>query len=158
MQKKNERAFSLVEVLVASAILLTIVVGVFGALRLFAQVSAQDAERTQAALLAGEASEALQLMRDDGWAENIAPLSLDTTYYLAWEDDSYVATTTPVVIDGRFLRTVTFEAVERNGSDQIAESGTVDQGTRRVHVEVTRAIGGNVLVDSDFLVHNIYEE
>jgi len=158
MQKKNEKGFSLVEVLVASAILMTIVVGVFGALRLFAQVSAQDAERTQAALLAGEAAEALQLLRDGGWTQNIASLSLDTPYYFAWQDGAYIATTTPLTIDGRFLRTITLEAVGRDGSDQIAESGTVDEGTRRVYVEVSRAVDGELLVDSDFLVHNIYEE
>ena len=152
------RAFSLVEVLVASAILITIVVGVFGALKLYAQVSAQDAEKTQATLLAEEAGEAMQLMRDVSWSSQIAPLTLGTTYYLVWDDGSYVATTTRTVVDGRFVRTITLRSVTRNSSDQIAASGTSDEGTRLVQVAVLRAADSEQLVDSEFLVHNLYEE
>lgn len=154
----QNRGFSLIEVLVASAILITIAVGSIGALQLYSKIAISGTEQTQAALLVQEAAEAVQLMRDANWDTNIAPLTLDIPYHLNWDGSAYSATTTPVVLDSRFTRTITLSAVERDGSDQIVESGTVDAGTLLVHVEVFRASDSSLLVDSDFLVHNIYEE
>lgn len=146
------------EVLVASAILVTATIGVVGALRLYASIVAADVERTQAAVLVQEAAEAVQLMRDASWDTEVASLALDTTYHLAWENGSYAATTTEVLLQERFTRTVTFSAVERDANDNIVTSGgTADDDTRRVTIAVYRESDGTELLTSDLFLHNMYE-
>ena len=151
------RGFSLMEVLVASAILVTATIGVVGALRLYASIVTADVERTQAAILVQEAAEALQLMRDVSWDTEIDPLALDTAYHLAWDGSSYTATTTEVVLHERFTRTVTLSAVLRDANDDIAEIGTTDDDTRQVTVQVYRESDDTEILSSDLFLHNVYE-
>lgn len=158
VHSKNIRGFSLMEIVVASAILITVVVGVVGALRLYGRITAGDATRTQAAILVQEAAEALQLMRDTSWTNTIVPLAAGTTYYVVWNGSTYTATTTQMIEDGRFVRAVTVSPVMRDGSDSIANSGTTDSGTRRVRISIYRSDGVTPILESDMFLHNLYEE
>lgn len=147
----------MVEVIVSASIFLTAVVGFVAASQAFGALTRHTAEQTAVTLLLEEGAEAMLLLRDQGWATHIEPLALGEAYSLHWTGNEYVATTTDAVIDGRYLRHVTFSAIERNASDAIAESGTLDPDTRRVTLDIVRANDGALLGTADMLIHNAYE-
>lgn len=131
---------SLVEVVVAAAIIVLVVLGLFSAFAFFLRVGLEMPSRTQATLLAEEGIEAVKFTRDNGWNENIAPLLLDTSYYLATSSASWIVTTTPRLDLGRFTRTVRFSAVNRDaGGNIVTSGGTLDPGTKKVVVSVSWA-------------------
>ena len=78
------KAFTLIEVLVAGAIIAASIGAVIGAYTLFLKDSFQNTPNIQATLLAEEGIEAVKTMRDSGWNANIKNLTLGTSYYLSF--------------------------------------------------------------------------
>ncbi len=82
-------------------------------------------------------------LRDASWTGNIASQTNDTPYYLDFVNSAWALTTTLLLIDSKFSRTVTFSAVGRNSSsDIVASGGTSDPNTRKVTVVVSWPLGG----------------
>src|ERR1035437_3829230 len=105
--RQFHRGLSVIEIVVAAAIIAAITTGIASAWQAYIKVSNSDTNLSKALLLAEEGTEAVQLMRDSGWTINIAALSLNTTYYLYWTGSAYAATTTMTSI-GSFVRTAVF--------------------------------------------------
>ena len=139
MHDTHMRGFTLIEVVVASAICLTIVVGIVGAFVGTLRVSANSTARVQAAFLEEEGLEALRILRDNGWTSNIASLTSGTTYYLTYDSAAltWKATTTRASIDSTFYRTFVLSDVYRDGSKNIVSSGgTLDSAIKKCTVSV----------------------
>ncbi len=135
---KYSRGISLIEVLIASAIILTGVLALSSSFAAYVKFAYLNQKNIQAAYLAEEGLEAVTLLRDKSWSTYISPLTVETTYYLAWNATSsvWLATTTTQYIDSEFLRSFVLSAVYRDGSDKIASSGTLDTNTKKVTVSV----------------------
>lgn len=146
----------MVEIIVAAAVMLTVVTFVVVSLQFYIRFAARTAEMTAAAILTEEGGEALQYLRDMGWDENIELLSLETDYYLYWNGSTYLATTTPTTSGGSFYRTFSLESVLRDGSDAVSESGTEDPNTRLVTFRISHT-SGEELFTTELLLHNVYE-
>lgn len=151
--------FTIVEIVVASAIIVTVVIGVSAAWQAYVRLSSAGANAAEAVLLSEEANEALQYLRDSGWAANIAPLALNTAYYLQWNSGNYQLTTTPVN-NQNLTRKIVFSAVARDaGTHAISGSGTPDPSTLSALITIYPT--GNetaVLMQSQTLIHNVYNE
>lgn len=154
--RTSKRGFSMIEVLIASAILVSISVAVTGAMRLFLVFSNQAEAKTQAVLLIEEGGEALQSLRDESWDTHIAPLSLGEPYFLYWDGEGYILSDTEVLINGTYRREVVVEDVRRNGSDVISDSGTVDPETREAVISVYRDSDDQLLGTASMLIHHAY--
>lgn len=132
------KGFSLVEIIIASSILLISVISIFSAFVLALSTSSKNTAKVQAAFLLEEGHEALRNMRDFGYSANIAPLQNGTTYRLAFSSQRWQATTTNTFIDSKFDRTFTLSAVGRDTDHNIVSSGgTVDTNTKKVTVNVS---------------------
>lgn len=139
---KNKKGFSLIEIVIASSIILLIVVSIFSSYVVSLSASSKNTAFLQSAFLAEEGTEALKNMRDWGFAENIASLSNDTTYYLEWLNGHWQATTTNIFIDGKFDRSFVLSEVSRDGgNDVVVSGGSVDTGTKKVTVSVSWSDG-----------------
>lgn len=135
--KKNEKGISLVEVIIASAIIGSVTVSIFGALGLMTKYALRNTSFIKASMLAEEGVEALRQMRDFGYSSNISNLTVGNTYRLAWDGSKWVSTTDINFIDGKFDRTFVFSSVERDASFNIVSSGgTSDSGAKKVTVTV----------------------
>lgn len=132
----RRRGTGLIEVMIASAIIILVVVGVGAAYRLVIRSSREVIRGTQASLLAEEGQEAARILRDNAW-KNVASSTIGTSYTLSWTGSAWSLTTTPSMIDGLFDRRVVFGSVYRNADDDIASSGTLDPQMRRVDVTVS---------------------
>jgi len=142
MKRKHQasRGFSLVEAVIASAICLGVLLGVSSAFTLSLRASLGNTSRTQAAFLEEEGLEAVRILRDNGWASNIASLTASTTYYLAYDSaaSTWKATSSNAYIDSTFSRTFSIYNVSRDGNQNIVSTGgSNDANTKKVTVTVS---------------------
>lgn len=150
---------SLVEVLVASAIILVVVVGLSATHSLYIKASLGNMNKIQATFLLEEGVEALKTMRDADFTSKIADIPLLTDKYLSFDGSSWQSTDTNTLIDGKFERKfVLAEVVRDNFSDQISSSGTNDPNTRKATIYVSWQINGvtNTLSLATY-ISNIYD-
>lgn len=136
--KATTKGFALVEVLIACAIVTVATFALVSAGQKGVTLSERALKQTQASYLLEEGAEAVKVVRDNSWA-TISALSVNTPYYLSFDTgtNTWSLSETPSTIDGVFTRTVTFEAVTRDGNDDIAATGTVDARTRKVDIAVS---------------------
>lgn len=161
MNKFNTSSgMSLIEVLVASAIIVSSVVSIMGAYGGLTSLSLKNTPKLQAAMLLGEGAEALRVIRDSGWTSNIATLSNGTTYRFTWDtaEGRWRATTSASMIDGMFDRTFTLSAVNRDSTsyDPVTTGGTLDTGTRKALIQVSWNDGtGTTTKSVETYIYNI---
>jgi hypothetical protein len=90
----------------------------------------------KAGLLAEEGIEALRLVKGSSF-ENISSIVRDTDKFLALSPYSWILTTVPEIIDGKFYRSFQVHTVSRGASDDIVVSGgIVDPNTLLLDVSV----------------------
>jgi hypothetical protein len=147
---------SVLEVIVAASIILILTAAIAQTWRSYLLLTRTNTERIQIALLLEEGSEIVGFLRDTSWTTYIAPLSLNTPYYLAWTGSAYQATTTSSVINSRFTRTATLSSVIRDANDNIAASGVADTKTKKVTLRVTSVADPSISGVQEILIHDIY--
>lgn len=156
-KRKNNKGISIVEIIISSAIIVSTVALLVGAIQVYAKMSAKTSKEVQAVLLIEEASEAVQILRDSDW-NNILNTVNGDDYYLSFSEGSYSLGITPVLIDNVYTRKISFSEIERDGSDSIAVSGTLDANSKQVNIDVSWEYKGETLSkSSDMLIHNVYE-
>lgn len=131
------RGLGLLEVVIASALIFLSVTGVVAGYSFFIKKGFATTPLIQASYLLEEGLEAVTFLRDRSWS-SFSSLPIGTTQYLLWNGYGWVATSTPQSI-GEFSRSFSLANVYRDGSDNIAASGTLDTGTRKVTVTVSYA-------------------
>lgn len=161
----HNRGFSLVEILVAVAVLLASFVSVLTAFQVAARHGRGTMEHVQATALAEEGIETMTTLRDAGW-NNLSFLTIGTSYDLVFNGTAWATMQTPQMIDGFFRRTVVLDDVYRRNADKdiVASSSpdakAIDAGTRKVTVRVSWATttpsGGGERVMETYLM-NLFE-
>ncbi len=152
------RGLSVIEIIIAAAIIVTLTATAAGAWRLYIQVASTSTRQSQAALFVEEGAEALRLLRDSSWTSYIAPLTLGTTYQLNWTGSTYQTTTSQVLLQTQFVRTFTLAAVNRDSGDNIVSSGgTNDPNTRKVTFSVFLVGATSTpIMQTQMYLHNVY--
>jgi prepilin-type N-terminal cleavage/methylation domain-containing protein len=137
--KNHKSGFTLVEVLIASAIISLILFALISAAQQGIRLSYNALKQTQANSLLEEGAEAVKSIRDKNWS-TISSITLDTNYYLSYDTSTNIWSlgTTPVgVVDAVFTRTVSLSQVLRDATDDIAGAGTLDARTKKVTINVS---------------------
>ena len=151
------KGMSVLEIIIGAAIILTLTTAVGGTWQSFIVITRISNEKTQAGIIVEETADAIQFMRDMGWALNISTKTVGTPYYLTWATSTYTLSTTPNVTQGSYIRSVTFSNVSRDASDNISNSGTNDTKTRKVSISVaTNQTTPEVSVQTEMLIHDVY--
>ena len=144
------KGISLVEIVVASAIVVAISLAAISAVRLYAKFGFSNLKKVQAVYLAEEGLEVMRHLRDQSWAGNIAGLSAGAPYYLRLSGGVWQIIATEELI-GEFRRTVVMENVYRRNSDKniVAQSSpepkTLDAGTKKAVISVYFSGSGSPL-------------
>ena len=157
--KKNNSGFTLVEVLIASSIIVVSVLAVMSAAVKGIELSNRALKQTQANFILEEGAEAVRIIRDNNW-ENISTLSVDTNYYLSYDinTNTWSLGTTPVnQIDSIFDRTIIISSVNRDVNKDISESGDLDSGIKKVTINVSwNSNGENINKSLVFYLSDIF--
>jgi len=137
----SKKGFGLIEVLIATAIILTSLVALAAASQISFRVIADSLKRIQAEFLAEEGLEVVRMLRDESWSSNITPKSTGVLYYPSFSTSTnrWVLEDTELTrIDGIFSREIIFEDVYRRNSDEDIISSSspyskhIDPGTREI--------------------------
>lgn len=135
-QSMSKRGFGVVEIIIGSTIVSVALIALMSAFQSSLVASRDAGKKITATFLAEEGMEALRLMRDRSWA-NISGLSTTTAYYLSFTGGTWATTTVSSQIFGTYYRTVRVTDVYRDGSDDIATSGTWDPYTKKITTDVS---------------------
>lgn len=132
------KAVSVIEILIIVAIAAIALFSINNLMFTSLATGLQGVRYTKALLLVEEGLEVMNILRNQSWANNIAPLDPATTYYLTLSGTIWsIATTPPALIDNVFTLLVTIEEVFRDGSNNISPSGTtLDTNTKKITVTV----------------------
>ncbi|MBI2056458.1 MAG: hypothetical protein HYT37_03690 [Candidatus Sungbacteria bacterium] len=138
--KKNvctaSAGFGLIEIIVATAIVTLALSAFLHAGATAIRLLRAEKENLMASILAKEGLNAVRAIRDESWT-TIAGSTIGATYYPLIESGKWkLSSTDPGVLNGLFTRTIVFDRVYRNSSDQISSAGTEDPGTRRATVRI----------------------
>jgi prepilin-type N-terminal cleavage/methylation domain-containing protein len=156
-QKRQNKGFTLVEILIAVAIITVSTLAAMSVASRAILTAHQSLYLTQTAFLLEEGGEVARLLRDNAWA-NIANLNPGTDYYPIYSGGAWTLSTSPSQI-GRFTRTVIVAPVNRDANDDIAVAGTNDPGTRLITVNVAWLENGNNFSRSlSFYLSNIFND
>lgn len=135
----SQKGITAVEILIAVSIAAVVLVTASYSIFNFVNSAREVAEKTQALYLAEDGLELTRYVRDNAWT-NISTLSLNTPYYLD-ATSSYVHITTSPETVGNFSRSIAFQNVYRNSTDDIVASTTsgsvADDKSKYVTVTVT---------------------
>jgi len=131
----QQKGFGVVEIVIGSALISIVMFGLAASFQVALKLSRDTVHKTQAQFLLEEGLEAARLMRDDTW-ENIGGMATGTPYHLVFSGGSFATSTTPLLIDGTYDRTLTVSDVYRDGNDDIAGAGTIDTGTKKITISV----------------------
>lgn len=156
--KNANKGFSLVEVVIASAIISIITFSIVSAAQKGLVLSLRALHQTQASYLLEEGAEAVKNVRDTSWS-SISALTVGTTYYLSFNTTSNIwsLSTTANKVDNFFTRTVLVSSVYRDANDDIATSGVIDTYTKKVDINVSwLSDGGTVSKSLSFYITNIF--
>ena len=156
----EKKGFSVVEIIVASAIILLLVTAATGAWHLYFNLSNTSTQITQAALLTDEAAEALNFYRDKGWTSYISPLLLNTPYYIYWNGSAYATSTSPVLVNSNYYVQFQLSAINRDGSSDITTSGgTLDSRSKNVLITVfgsATTTSSAILAQTSIILHDVF--
>ena len=136
--KSKQRGVVLIEVVIASSILVIIASGLVAANIVYIKTASFTLSSTKATLLAQEGVEAVKYIRTSGWDTSVGALSTGSKHYLSFATSTFwTTTTTEEIFDEKFYRSFVVEDVLRDVNDDIASSGTLDPNTKKLTVGVS---------------------
>lgn len=144
---KNNNGFTIIEVLIASFIISLTSLALMSATTKGIEISEKSLKQAQVNMLIEEGVEAVKTIRDTNWA-TIENLNTETIYYLSFDtnNNTWSLGVNPTnLIDEIFTRQIIFSNVYRDTNDDIASSGMIDDGVKKVKVIVSWPYGTSVI-------------
>ncbi len=157
--RAHAAGFSLIEAIIATALCLSVFLGVASAFTLTVKSALNNTARIQAIFLGQEGQEVVRLLRDSSWTTQIASRTVGTPFYLSFNGGAWSATTTNTYVDSFFERTVVADAVYRDTAKNIVGSGgTLDPDTKKITVTVSwRESGATTSVSLITYLTNLFK-
>ena len=136
---KKRKGIGLIEIIIASAVISIGLLAIISFLIFSRGVTFQVGNQTEAVSLAEEAIEAVRSIRDEAWNS----VSTAGTYYPVISANKWTLSgRDPGPIHGLYTRVVTIDDVFRDGSDNIAGSGSPDSDTKKVTATISWSESG----------------
>jgi prepilin-type N-terminal cleavage/methylation domain-containing protein len=156
---KNKKGMSLIEVIIASAIISISMISITQVYGNFLTLSLANTSKVQSVFLLDEGVEAMKTIRNYSWA-SIGSLATNTNYYLVWQNSRWQATTTPVIIDNQFVRQFTVQNVYRDPTtlNIVYTGGVLNNDSKMINMNVSwNYKGATSTKQTSFYIFNLYE-
>ena len=158
MKSRLNKGSSLIELMVGLSVIFVALISLVTAYNFFLSVAGKNTETIKAGFLLEEGIEAIRSIRDEGWDE-FYNLPVDIEQQLTFNSIGWDIATSSSLIDGRFNRAFIIKEIYRDGYDDIAEAGYLDNGSRKIEVFVSWFDkGATTTVSSDVILANIFED
>lgn len=130
-----KKGTTIIELLVVLGIVSMVFFSINHLILLGFQTSFLGLTYTKGILLAQEGLEVMRILKTQSWQSNIASLNALTPYYPTLSGTTWsLQTSSPGLLDNLFTRFLTIENVYRDGNNNIASLGTLDNNTKKVTV------------------------
>lgn len=136
MIRSFTKGMALAEIVIGAAIMSIGILAINTSYSTYVQYALANQKNIEAGTLLEEGLEVITFLRNGAWT-NLSNLSTTTTYYIAFTNSNWTATTSPQYVDSLFLRSVAVADVKRDSTDDIASAGTYDANTKKVTVTVS---------------------
>ena len=153
----GEQGLSLVEIVIAAAIISVALVSIMQISGQSLVMSRQSVNIYTAATLLEEGAEAVRIVRDGGWT-NISSLNTATNYYPLFSNNTWTLSTNASQV-GIFTQKVNMANVNRDAgtSDIVSSGGTLDSDTKLFTITVSWSEGGRTITKTlQFYLANIF--
>ncbi len=148
----------MIEMIVGAAVLSTTLLGISTFFQATLKVSNTTKSAIQGDYLLEEGIEAVKLLRDTNYTNNLKTLATATDHYLFWTGTAWATTTVNTFVDGQFERKFTVANVNRDSTDDITPVGTYDPDAKLVTVLVSWSANGATTTRSiSTYVTNIFD-
>jgi prepilin-type N-terminal cleavage/methylation domain-containing protein len=157
--KNKQKGMSIIEVVIASAIISLSMIAISNVYSQFLKLSLENTVKIQATFLLDEGVESVKIIRNYSW-KSIASSTPNTEYYLDWVDNRWQATTTPSIIDNKFIRKFTVENIYRDPTtlNIVYAGGVLNNDSKMINMSVSwRYDGSTTTKQSSFYIFNLYE-
>lgn len=155
--KKRNKGITIIEILISVAVMVSFMGSLYLALVLYIKIATAGPMHTSAVFLMDEGMEAVRTIRNESWT-NIEDLGNNIPYWLFFDNNTWKATTTEQIVDGKFSVYFILEEANRDGDGKISNVGTVCSDTRKVIVFTEwEGLLGSSSVDVSGYVINIFE-
>jgi len=129
---QQQKGIGIIEVIICIAIITITFWSFTGIAKYSLKIQEQSKAKIEAINLASEAIEAVRSIRDESW-DNISSLLLETKYYPIISENKWTLTlNNPGLINGTYSYSVTLERIYRDANDNISETGTEDNQTKKI--------------------------
>ena len=152
------KGVSVVEIIIAAAIIGISVVGIAVAIQIYLKIVHQNSREVQAVLLMDETAEALQYIRDVDF-EEIQESDPNIKYSIFWNGFGYELTEDTISLPYNMVRTIKFSDVYRDTLDQIDMNNIeiLDLETKKAEITIEWEYSNTQKsLTSEMLIHNIY--
>jgi len=144
IMNKRKEGFALVEIIIASAVMVIVVLAVMNAFSSYVKASKNNLDSVKASYLAEEGIEAVKIMRDNSWNQKIATITVGSAFPINWTGTNWATTSSNVLIDGKYDRTIVLNNAYRNaGTNDLETTGSLDVNTKKVTVNVSWSNNGS---------------
>lgn len=121
------------------------------------KIVGESVRSAQAYFLLEEGVDAVKIIRDTSWSSGIGSLAAGTDYFFSYNGTTWVSTTSNVYVDEIFERKFSLNNVYRDANDDIAPSGTLDNGTKKATVSVSwRGRTGTTTKNASFYLTDLF--
>lgn len=149
---------SLIEMIIGISIVFVSIVSVVTVYHFFVRVSQVNAISVKAEFLLEEGVEAVRSVRDNSWT-NFSAIPVNTEKHLSFLNGAWGVVDENNYIEGFFERKFIITDVYRDADDNIAETGTLDAGTKKVEVFVSWNDRGATTTKSTVIyLANLFED
>lgn len=154
-----KKGISILEVIIASSIISLSMISITNVYGNLLNLSLSNTEKIQAVFLLDEGVEAIKTIRNYSWSI-IASSTVGVDYYLIWDNSNWKSTTTPNIIDGKFVRKFTVSDVYRDAAtlNIVDDNGLLNNDSKLIKLDVSWENKGSVLnKQTSFYIFNLYE-
>ncbi|WKZ26362.1 MAG: prepilin-type N-terminal cleavage/methylation domain-containing protein [Candidatus Paceibacterota bacterium] len=139
MKNRNNRGLTVVELLVAVAIITVFITSIAYSYSAILRLAFNNTLSIKAAFLLEDTVEAVKFLKRVSWQNNIAVLDSDQDYFLSFTGSGWEVVSENIFIDGVFERKFILEDVNRDSDGRVVESpsGTLDAGTKKLTAYVS---------------------
>src|SRR3989338_2806173 len=154
---RMSRGIGLIEAVAGISIVSVFIFSLMLATQLSQKIVGESVRNIQASFLLEEGADAVKIFRDTSWSSGIGSLATGTDYYFSYNGTAWISANSNVYVDEVFERKFVLNNVYRDANDDIAPSGTLDNGTKKATVSVSwRGRTGTTTKSASFYLTDLF--
>lgn len=162
MVRSYSKGMSMVEIIIAAAIVILVVTAASQVWQLYFTVSRNSSQKAHSAVLTEGAAEYFYFLRDRSWSQLIAPIPLDSPIYLSWSGYSFATSSSPMTIDNQYSVQIVFSEIYRDTDFDIVPpvgniNAVLDPDSRYMKISVGSPDTKNTYSETTLLIHDTFQ-